>query len=205
MDGTADSATDRGAARLTRALALVEANPAVTIEQVRTVLGRHSLLAPLWLLALIAIPAAFVPFGSTILGIPMLALSIQLALGRPQLWLPGRLLHKPAPRAWLLWLYPRVITALQNLETLIKPRYPQFTQSPYKHLSGFLCVALTLAVALPIPLGNIAPSLAVAALALGHMEEDGALIACGQIVGLLTLGVLSVVVALVFGSLGAGL
>lgn len=193
----------RTSTRLRGVLTLLDTNPDATVNDVRLVLGRHALLLPLWGLALLSLPLTFIPFTSTLLGIPMLALTLQLALGRELLWLPRGWLAKPPPRRWMNWLYPKLIRLFGMMEWMLRRSYPQFREPPLNYLSNFLLVCLTLAIALPLPFGNIAPAIAILLLALGLMEEDGSFVAMGQIMGLLTVGALLVIVTLVIGAFGA--
>ncbi len=182
---------------------MLDTNTEATISDLRLVLGRHSLLLPLFVLALLSLPLTIIPFTSAILGIPMTVLAVQLAMGRNTIWLPQAWLQITPPTKYLHYIYPKLIWLFERLESMTRARYHQFSEAPLHHLSGFLFVALSLAIALPIPFGNVAPAIAVLCLALGHMEQDGGVIAIGQCIGLLTLGALLVIVTLVIGAFGA--
>jgi hypothetical protein len=88
------------------------------------------------------------------------------------------------------------------------PRLGQLTNSTAQQLVGVLMVILALAVLLPIPFGNMLPSLAIIFFALGLMEEDGVWIIAGSVtmaIGILVFSTLlwALFKAAVFVFLGA--
>ena len=58
-------------------------------------------------------------------------------------------------------------------------------------LTGLFCVVLATIVFLPIPFGNMLPSFAIAAFALGLAERDGVAALIGWASGLVSIGILA--------------
>ena len=161
------------------------------------------------LLVLFALPNTLpsIPGTSAITGIPLVYLSVQLALGRKP-WLPGFVTNRPISRQGLALMLERAQPWLERGERYLHPRLGQLTTPTAQKLMGVLMVVLALAVLLPIPFGNMLPSLAIIFFALGLMEEDGAWIIGGFVTMAIGIAVFSTVLwglfkAAVFVFLGA--
>lgn len=132
------------------------------------------------------------PVGfSAIVGIPLMLVSAQLALGRDRPWLPDWIANRPFSRAQVEKQAQRIFRQLEKLEHLLKPRWPFFTQPIVERLIGLLVLVLALVIALPIPFGNFLPAIAIITISLGMIEKDGRAIA----VGCLSAGVILLVMA----------
>jgi hypothetical protein len=57
---------------------------------------------------------------------------------------------------------------------------------------GVICLILAMIIALPIPLGHVAPGTAICLLALGLMEHDGVVIGMGFVAAALALVIVTV-------------
>jgi len=112
------------------------------------------------------------PGVSTVLGAPLLFLSLQLLLGREP-WLPKVIVRRSVARADFEALLRRVVPWLERAEKLLRPRLSGLTLPPMENLVGFTCLLLAVILVLPIPLGNIPPALAISLMALGILERDG--------------------------------
>lgn len=139
------------------------------------------------LILVFSIPAVMVgiiPGISALLGLPLLLLSIQLAIGSPRPWLPrsvsARSLERSAFTRIVVTIHPR----LQRFEKLLKPRLLVLTSPWAERGIGLCCLSAAALVFLPIPFGNLLPAMALCAFGLALMERDGALV----LVGLGTLG-----------------
>lgn len=143
------------------------------------------------------------PGISTIFGLAIAAIGMQMALGRPP-WLPARLREQRISRE-LLGRIGRIGRALfQRFERFIKPRGRFFHAHPgMRRTTGaaILGAGLLLSLPLPIPVSNFLPALSIALLSLGSLEEDGLVVvlgfvafavACAFFVGLVLLPVLGI-------------
>ncbi len=173
------------------------------IHEILTVVGRPTLLLIMLLLALAIVVLDILPGFSFILGLPLLWLSAQFAIGRITPWLPGKVKHMAMNSSRVIPVMSRTATLFEGIEKLARPRYTMFAEKPYAFLTAFLMVVLSVIIILPIPYGDVVPAIAIALLALGQLEFDGALIALGLVIGLMTLGALAVVVTLMIGGLDA--
>lgn len=133
------------------------------------------------LLLVFALPNALPmpPGTSAILGAPIVFIAFQLMIGRPTLWLPRFITERSLARADFATLANKIDPWVHKLERLLKPRLPLLTTPFADRLTGLACFVLSLILALPIPLGNMPPAIALTAFALGMIESDGAAIAVG--------------------------
>jgi len=129
------------------------------------------------------------PGTSTVLGLPLLLLSIQWWYGIGP-WLPARVLRMTLPRSDLSRWMRRGTPWLQYART----RLSVLTSAPCERMAGALASLLALIVLLPIPLGNMPPALAISVLAIGFMRKDGAWVLGGLLLGMAALAIASGVV-----------
>ena len=118
------------------------------------------------------------PGVSAILGAPLVFLAAQLLVGRAP-WLPALVAERSMPHAEFAMLVRRVVPWLQRAERMLRPRLTWLTLPPMEYAIGAVCLLLALVLVLPIPLGNMLPSLAICLLALGILERDGLWVLAG--------------------------
>ena len=76
---------------------------------------------------------------------------------------------------------------LARAERLLRPRLLFVTSIAGERVIGGLCLVLALVLALPIPLGNMLPAIAISLMALGVLERDGVWVIGGAVIGALSL------------------
>ncbi len=132
------------------------------------------------LLVLFALPNILpsIPGTSAITGIPLVYLSMQMVLGRKP-WLPKFIANRAFSRDSLAAMLQRSKPYLERAERYLRPRLPALTNPTAERVVGVLMVVLALAVLLPIPFGNMLPSLAIICFSLGLMQKDGVWIIAG--------------------------
>ena len=81
---------------------------------------------------------------------------------------------------------------LGRLERRLRPRLTFMYNPLGDRLVGALCFLLSLIVFLPIPFGNMLPSFAIAAFAIGGAERDGLAALIGWVAAILSVVVLVV-------------
>jgi hypothetical protein len=141
------------------------------------------------------------PGTSAVLGAPLLFLAAQLAFGRPP-WLPAIITKRSMSRDDFQTLIRRLAPWLARAEKLLKPRLSSLALPPMEYLIGLMCLLLAVLLALPIPLGNMLPALAISLIALGVLERDGLWV----LAGMLTAGIATVVVSgVVFAMIKTGI
>lgn len=159
------------------ALSRDERRERVAVQDLLSVLGDRALGA---LLFVFAVPNVLpVPPGtSALLGAPLVFLAAQLAVGRGP-WLPALIAQRSMSRTDFATLMQRIAPWLARAERLLKPRHAWLALPPMEYLLGLLCLALSIVLVLPVPLGNMLPALAISLLALGILERDGVWVLAG--------------------------
>src|SRR3712207_913160 len=149
-----------------------------------------------FLLLAFALPnvAPVVPPGlSAALGVPPTLLSLEPAYGRPTPWFPKAIRAHSFAREDFARMLDRILPYLQQVERLLRPRWTLLLGWNGERLVGFVCLVLSVVLSLPIPLGNILPSIAISILGLAVVEKDGLLAALGYIMALVSLVVVAAV------------
>lgn len=119
------------------------------------------------------------PGSTTVLGAPLLLLSLQLAFRADQVWLPRWALKSSLDRATYRSATARVVKPIRLIERLSKPRLGFMTSELSEILIGVVCSVLAFILILPIWGGNMAPALTVAVFGFGLMQRDGVVILLG--------------------------
>ena len=84
----------------------------------------------------------------------------------------------------------------------MRPRLTLLAMPPFVRLVGLVALCMSIVLFLPIPLGNMLPSIAICIMALGVLERDGIWILIGIAVAAASMVIVwGVFWALVFGGL----
>lgn len=176
-----------GAARvseLLEALSLGRGEDRVSVGDLVDVLRDRAFGLLILVLALPnALPGPSIPGVSTLLGIPLVLVALQMALGRRDPWLPLRVRGWSLPRSRLRRVLQASLPWLRRLERLFRPRLCYFADARADRWVGGLVVVLAAVMALPIPLGNLPSALGIVVAALGLLEDDGLAVAVGVGIG----------------------
>jgi hypothetical protein len=161
----------------------------IFIRDLVEALGDRALAA---LMLVFALPNVFPtpPGTSSVLGAPLVFLTAQLALGR-KLWLPDFVRDRSLPFHDFQILIRRIAPWLARAEALLRPRASRLADPPMEYVIGLVCFILSVILALPIPLGNIVPALAICLLALGILEGDGWWIVAGLLTAVIAVAIVS--------------
>lgn len=141
------------------------------------------------------------PGTSSVLGTPLIFLSLQLMLGaRP--WLPDVIGARSIARKDFVSVVAQVSPWIVRAEALLRPRLEFLTDALVLRLIGGLCLTLAVILALPIPLGNMLPAFAICVFSLGMLARDGYWIIAGTLAAIGAVAISSAVVfAIVEGAL----
>ncbi|MBK1663873.1 ABC transporter permease [Rhodospirillum rubrum] len=120
------------------------------------------------------------PGTSAILGAPLIILAAQMAVGLPP-WLPRLIAERSINRGDFAAIVTRAVPWLNRAEKLLSPRLTFLTHPPAENIVGFVCLLLAIVLALPIPLGNMLPALAICCFSLGILERDGIWVIAGLV------------------------
>lgn len=101
--------------------------------------------------------------------------------------------------------FEKVVTVvtpwLARAEGIMRPRFTFLAGRPSVYVVGLLCLILSIILFLPIPLGNMLPSIAIAIMALGLLERDGVSVGIGFVTGIASIVVVwGVLWAMVFAA-----
>ncbi|HPA37599.1 MAG TPA: exopolysaccharide biosynthesis protein [Phenylobacterium sp.] len=132
------------------------------------------------------------PGVSAILGAPLIFITFQWMLGRRTLWLPKVLLDRTVSLSDFRTISHKLTPYLARIERRLRPRLTFMYNPLGDRIVGALCFVLSLIVFLPIPFGNMLPSFAIAAFAMGGAEPDGVAAIIGWMAAILSFFVLAV-------------
>ena len=154
------------------------------------------------LILIFALPNALPtpPGTSTVLGIPLLFLCAQVAIGW-QVWLPGFITRRSLKRTDYASLLDKAEPWLDRAERILRPRLVILTGYTAERLLGILWLILSIVLVLPIPFGNMPPAASLCIMALGLLAADGVFILLGILAAAASLVVAS---SVVYGALAAG-
>ncbi|HBF29163.1 exopolysaccharide biosynthesis protein [Rhizobium sp.] len=161
-------------------LAFDEARERVSIADLFAAMGDRAFGALILIFALPNIVPT-PPGTSAITGAPLVFLSFQLMLGM-QPWLPRVIADRSLSRADFATIVTRIGPWLARGERFLTPRLEGFVRPPAEYGLGLMAFILAILLALPIPLGNMLPALALSLFAFALLEKDGAYALLGSVV-----------------------
>lgn len=192
LEGAASGAPPRRLSQIFRELAVGAQEP-ISIGRIRDEMGDRSFAALLVLFAafnLLPLP----PGATLVFALPLILVSAQMTLGYEKAWLPRRLLDKSVSPERFRRSADRLIPYLEWLEEMVRPRRWPFSNGTADRVIGTVALILSIAVFLPIPLGNWLPAFSIAVMGLAFSERDGIVLAVGFVLGLASLAVIGAVV-----------
>jgi len=167
-----------------------EDRPRVAIGDVVEALGDRS-FAPVMILLAVPNAIPFIPGSSTVLGLLLALVAVQLLVGRRRVWLPERLNRWSFDREGFGRLVAKVTPWLARFERMARPRLWPASYRLAERLAGAVAIALSLMIMLPIPFANGVPAIAICLLALGISERDGLWLGAGIVVGAIAAGIVA--------------
>jgi hypothetical protein len=131
---------------------------------------------------------ATTPIGSTVPGLMLVAVAVQMIIGRPEPVFPRFITARSLPTQFLFGIGRRAIPALQYLEKAVHPRWLTSFELG-KRFVGIIILLLTAVLLLtPVPLSNVAPATVIAVFALAYIEEDGLLLCAAYLGAIILIG-----------------
>jgi hypothetical protein len=190
---------DRLSAILT-AIAEAQDKERISIGDLLVALRRRALGALMFIFAVItALPMP--PGVSAVVGAPLVFLTAQLMLGI-NAWLPRIITDRSLSRADFARVVKAASPWLAKAEGVMRPRFEFLAMRPAIYFVGFVAFVMAIILLLPIPGGNMAPSIAICIIALGLLERDGLWVVIGVVTGIVSFGVLAVLYwALIMGTI----
>ena len=176
-----------------------ESRERISIRDIFQAMGDRAFGA---LMLIFALPNCFPtpPGTSAILGAPLVFLTAQLAFGLSP-WLPAFIADRSMARKDFSAIASRMTPWLAWAERMLKPRFTFLVHPPVENLLGFFCLVLAIILALPVPLGNILPAIAICLFSFAILERDGLVALMGLGVAIASLFVVAGVIYALFKAL----
>ena len=133
----------------------------------------------------VAIPLPWPPFFTTIMGIPLFILSIQMILGYSKVVLPQKISNFQLKHSTLIMLAKKSIPTLRFIELRLESRFA-FAKSVYcEQFIGMISLICSFAIAIPLPFTNSIPAWGIVIMTLGLLKRDGLVIIAGFVVSVI--------------------
>jgi hypothetical protein len=182
-DRTASQAYVPTSVRLARMLDRAE-EAVVSIGWLMAQLGRRSFGLTLLVMAVLG----FLPGASTVAGLLVAWLAIQMMLGHEAAVLPRLVARRSVAVERLARVIAIAAPWLAWVERLVHPRWPALFQTT-KPLTGIMMLLLGLSMVSPVPFSQVVPALVIMLLALAYLEEDGIALLVALIAALASLSI----------------
>ena len=190
--------------RISAALATAHAgvrDPVVTLRELLAMLGEQGLLVFCGVLAVPFLLPVTVPAMSTVFAIPMMLIGFAVMFSRVP-WLPARLLDRRINAAAVRTVLARARGWALRFEHLVRPRLLALSGGrTINFINGgvlVLGVGLLMAPLVLVPFTNTLPAIAILLMCFGMAERDGAVIALGWFMTLVSLAYVGGLLVLVF-------
>jgi len=171
---------------------IIENNPQekITVQQIVSGLGTTSFGTSLMVFSIPEVIPIPIPGMSAVVALPTGIISAQMILGSGEVRLPKALLKRSIPRKAFASAVKAIMPFLERAEKGVRPRWHWATTPLAKRLLGGLIFILAGIIALPIPITNMPPAIAIFIIALGLVERDGKLISLGILLGLASIALI---------------
>ncbi|WP_246617858.1 exopolysaccharide biosynthesis protein [Rhizobium populisoli] len=184
-----DRATSTASATLACLVREARSRDGLTIADALELMGKSGFGFVMLLLALPALIPIPGPFG-LVFGSTLAIVSLQFAIGLKSLWLPSLLANRRISANTFEALERYASPLVRRIERFVQPgRMTTFAGPRMPYLLALPVFCLAVAVALPIPFGNLAPVTALCVIAIGLIERDGLVVLLGLCMTLIALAV----------------
>ncbi|MGD9409782.1 exopolysaccharide biosynthesis protein [Thiohalocapsa sp.] len=201
VDAVADEADEAAPRRgLIAALEVIAAEaPAegLTLHEFTQALGERAFGLMLFALAIpVCIPLLYgIP---QIVSLPMIAIAVQMAMGRPEPWMPQRFGERRLRKSGLEQMAAGARKYFGWIETLARPRLLLLSGPTAERVVGAVFVIFIASILIPFPATNTLPGIGIAMASIGLITRDGLLVLAGIAIGIAWITLLLVGIA-VFG------
>ena len=148
----------------------------------------------------------FPPGASTILGLPLVIIAWQLAIGRIEVWLPPFLKRRSISRSRYRRLLARALPRLRKTERMMQPRHWPFAGGSGDRRIGWMALLMALLTVIPVPFANWLPAASCFCLGVALTGRDGIWLSIAVGVGVaavLVFGVLATFTGLAVGAVAS--
>ena len=162
----------------------------ISVEQILKGMGTSSFGTSIMVFSIPEVIPIPVPGMSAIVALPEALLGTQMMLGKKEVRLPKALLKRSIPRKAFEKAVKAILPFLEKAERQVKPRWQWASSPAAKRFLGAFVLVLACVIALPIPMTNMPPAIAIFIIALGLVERDGKMIAAGVALGLASIALI---------------
>lgn len=147
----------------------------ITVQDFVRLLGDRSFALAILIFALPnSLPLPGIPGLSTVTGVPILILALQMVWGKETIWLPRKVAQRELQQEILGKIIAKAIPYVARIEKYLHPRYRCFCSKTSERFVGVLIAIMAFILSLPIVGGNFLPGFSIALLAIALLERDGA-------------------------------
>lgn len=175
----------------------------VTLRQILERMGESGLLLLCGLLSLPFLVPVSIPGVSTVFGAGIVLIGVAITFNRFP-WLPERLADRRLDSGKLKPVLVRGLSILRKLDRYVRPRLLGLTTgSVINRFNGFVLTFAGILLMLPlglIPFSNTLPGVAILLLSTGISQRDGAVVAAGHAMVVLTMLYFAILAYLAFAA-----
>ncbi len=133
-----------------------------------------------------------------IVSLPMIAIAVQMAMGRPQPWIPRRFGERRLGKPGLMQMATGARKWFGWIESVARPRLLLLSGPMAERVVGAVFVVFVASILIPFPATNTLPGIGIAMASIGLITRDGLLVVAGLVIGIAWITLLVVGIA-VFG------
>lgn len=118
-----------------------------------------------------------------IVALPMMAIALQMAMGRPEPWIPRRFGEGVLGKAGLQQMAAGASKYFGWIERIARPRMLLLSGPTAERLVGAIFVVFIASILVPLPATNTLPGIGIAIASIGLITRDGVLVLAGLAIG----------------------
>ena len=136
----------------------------------------------------------FPPGASTILGLPLLIIAWQLALGYTEVWLPRFLKRRSISHGRYRRLLARALPRLRQTERMMQPRKWPWSPGHGQRTIGLFVLLMAVLTVIPVPFANWLPAAACFCAGVALTGRDGIWLSISVGIGIVAFTVFAAIV-----------
>lgn len=182
IEVTDEAAPKRGLIAALEVIAAEAPAEGLTLHELTHALGERAFGLMLFVLALpVCVPLLYgVP---QIVSVPMIAIAIQMAMGREEPWMPHRFGERRLGKSALVGMAVGARKWFGWVERLARPRLLLLSGPTAERLVGAIFVIFIASILIPFPATNTLPGIGVMMASVGLITRDGLLVLAGLAIG----------------------
>lgn len=118
-----------------------------------------------------------------IVALPMMAIALQMAIGRPEPWMPRRLGERVLSKESLQQMAAGADKYFGWIERIARPQLLLFSGPTAERLVGAIFILFIASILIPLPATNTVPGIGIAIASIGLITRDGLLVIAGLTIG----------------------